>query len=139
VLQVYHLVYNLLQPTQANCITWYIPKACNPGPRLCLKPELIEKYLKDKIGFEGHIGEQDKMCIPCYRSHLAFLHEEKFDSTDSDLRQLVNSFTQQIPPMTNNESRRFAECSYYQNNSACGTRVAQSPCNSITFGSWFLH
>ena len=75
---------------------WYIPKACNPGPRLCPKPELIEKYVKDKIGFEGHIGEQDKMCIPCYRSHLAFLHEEKFDSTDSDLRQLVNSFTQQI-------------------------------------------
>ena len=33
----------------------------------------------------------------CYRSHLAFLSEEKFDSTDSDLRQLVNSLTQQFP------------------------------------------
>jgi len=45
-------------------------------PGLCPKPELIEKYLKDKAGFEGHIREQDKVCIPCYRSHIAFLHEE---------------------------------------------------------------
>jgi len=94
----YHLVYNLLQPTQTNCITCGIfLRHATPGPRLCLKSEVIEKDLKDKTGFEGHIGEQNKVCIPCYRSHLAFLHEEKFDSTDSDLRQLVSSFTQQIP------------------------------------------
>jgi len=36
-------------------------------PRLCPKLELIEKYLKDKTGFEGHIQEQDK----CVSTHSA--------------------------------------------------------------------
>jgi len=55
-----HLVYNMLQPTRTNCITCGISlRHATPGPRLCLKPE---KYLKDKTGFEGHIGEQDKVC-----------------------------------------------------------------------------
>ena len=94
----YHLVYNLLQPTQTNCITCGISlRSATPSPSYCPKPELIEKHLKDNTGFEGHIGAQDKVCFTCYKAHLAILHENKSVSTDTDLRQLVSTFSQQIP------------------------------------------
>ena len=97
----YHLVYNLLQPTQTNCITCGISlRSATPSPRYCmayLKPELIEKHLIDNTGFEGHIGAQDKVCFTGYKAHLAILHENNSVSTDTDLRQLVSTFSQQIP------------------------------------------
>ena len=92
----YHLVYNLL--TQTNCITCGISlRSATPSPRYCPKPELIEKHLKDNTGFEGNIGAQDKVCFTCYKAHLAILQENKSISTDSELRQLVRTFSQQIP------------------------------------------
>ena len=67
----------ILTPHLAQTYPNHSPTSCRTNSHfVCPKPELIEKYLKDKAGFEGHIREQDKVCIPCYRSHITFLHEE---------------------------------------------------------------
>ena len=67
----------ILTPHLALTYPNHCPTSCRTNSHfVCPKPELIEKYLKDKAGFEGHIREQDKACIPCYRSHITFLHEE---------------------------------------------------------------
>ncbi len=73
---------------------WCISKACHP--KYCTQPEVIEKHLKEHTGFEGSIGAQDRVCVPCYKSHLAILQEHRAISTDSDLKQLINTLSQQI-------------------------------------------
>jgi len=47
----YHLVYNLLQPAQTKCITWYIPKACNPWPKVMSKTREVPQ--KTKLGLKA--------------------------------------------------------------------------------------
>ena len=43
----YHSIYNLLQPTQTNCITCGVSlRWAAPSPRCCPNPEVIEKHLK---------------------------------------------------------------------------------------------
>ena len=100
---------------------------CKPCQGYIQNQNSFEKYLEDKAGFEGHIWqEQDKVCIPCYRSHIPFLHEENLIA----LIVIWGSWGQQLHTTNahlwhNNKSGWCAECSYYQNNSICGRRVAQ--------------
>lgn len=47
-------------------------------------------------GFEGEIQSQDRVCLTCYKSHLEILKENKAISTDSDLKQLIDTYCQQI-------------------------------------------
>ena len=89
----YHLVYNLLQPTQTNC------RVCDiclkhTQSRLCPQPDVIEAHLRDTVGFEGHITSADKVCNSCYKSHLVVLQESQTISRDSDLQRLINTFEQ---------------------------------------------
>ena len=65
----YHLIYNILQPPQTNCVTCHISlRHCNSRP--CPKPEIIELHLRENTGFEGHLKAQDKVCYTCYKSHI---------------------------------------------------------------------
>ena len=88
-----------LQPTQTNCITcgaslWWAAS----NSRCCPNPEVIEKHLQENTGFDGHIGPQDKVCNTCYRSHLTIINKsDSATSKDDDLKQLVSTFSHQIP------------------------------------------
>ena len=37
----------------------------------CPKLDVIRKHLKENTGFEGEIHSQDRVCMTCYKSHLA--------------------------------------------------------------------
>ena len=51
--------------TQTNCITCGVSlQWAASSPRCCPNPEVIEKHLKKNTGIDGHIGPQDKVCIP---------------------------------------------------------------------------
>ena len=95
----YHSIYNLLQPTQTNCITCGVSlRWAASSSRCCPNPEVIEKHLQENTGFDGHIGPQDKVCNTCYRSHLTIINKsDSATSTDDDLKQLVSTFSHQIP------------------------------------------
>ena len=96
--QHYHQVYNLLQPTQTNCLNCGMSlRHASPSPRPCPNPVMIEKYLQDNTGFEGNVRAQDKVCFPCYKSFLVILLEHKPTSTDDDLQMLISTYSQQIP------------------------------------------
>lgn len=89
----YHVVYNLLQPTQTNCPTC---GAClkYTHSRPCPNPHSIETYLKEITGFEGKIKPDERVCYTCYKSHLAILQQEKSVSKDSDLLLVINTLKQ---------------------------------------------
>ena len=100
----YHLLYNILQPPQTNCVTCHISLwHCNSRP--CPKPEIIELHLRENTGFEGHLKAQDKVCYICYKSHLVILQPNQMISRDSDLQQLISTCIQQIPPADTIKSR----------------------------------
>ena len=91
----YHLVYKELQSRQTRCKTCGSQlKQTNHRP--CPKPEIIQQHLQEMTGFEGEIQSQDRVCLTCYKSHLEILKENKAISTDSDLKQLIDTYCQQI-------------------------------------------
>ena len=49
--------------------------------------------------FEGEIHSHDCVCLTCYKSHLVILKKNKPISKDSDLKQLIDTYCQQIPCM----------------------------------------
>ena len=68
----YHLIYNLIQPTQTHCITCGISLK-KSNPKVCPNPTVIQKYLEENAGYDSHIAENDKVCYACYRAHLVIL------------------------------------------------------------------
>lgn len=58
-------------------------------PKPCPQPATIEHHLKENTTFEGSIKEGDQVCYACYRSHLFTLQQNKYVSTDYDLKQLI--------------------------------------------------
>ncbi len=57
----------------------------------------VTQYLHDNAGFQGSIGVTDKVCYPCYRSHLFILKQDKARSTDRDLKDLISSIEKNLP------------------------------------------
>jgi len=95
---------------------------------------------KTKLGLKATYGNKTRCVSPVTDHTLPFLHEENLIA----LIVIWGSWGQQFHTTNahlwhNNKSGWCAECSCYQNNSVCGRRVAQRPCNSIAFGAWFLH
>ena len=92
----YHVVYDTLQSRQKRCVTCGTRlKQSNHRP--CPKPDIIQLHLQEMTGFEGEIHSQDRVCLTCYKSHLVILKDNKPTSTDSDLKQLIDTYCQQIP------------------------------------------
>ena len=48
-------------------------------------------------GFEGTIGDHDKVCYRCYKLHLHTLQEEPAISEDSDLQDLITRLLNSLP------------------------------------------
>lgn len=91
----YHLVYNALQSRQKRCATCGSHlKQSNHRP--CPKPDIIQLHLQEMTGFEGEINSHDRICLTCYKSHLVILKKNKPISTDTDLKQLIDTYCQQI-------------------------------------------
>ena len=88
----YHMVYNLVEPTQTHC------KTCGTWLRYanaksCPKPAEIEQYLWENAGFQSTLNDKDKVCYVCYRSHLVILQHSTSISKDSDLRELISGLS----------------------------------------------
>ena len=86
----YYTVYNALQARQSNCRT------CGRRLRLgndrpCPQPEQIQSYLNEHTDFTGSIVSSDRVCLVCYKSHMAVLKESMRMSTDAELKLLVDS------------------------------------------------
>ena len=90
----YHLLYNTYLPTQTNCITCGISLK-HAKPRPCPDPTAIQGYLKINTGFDSEILPTDKVCNTCYKAHLTMLQEIRTISTDSDLKHLIKTYSQQ--------------------------------------------
>jgi len=96
----YRIVYSTLQ--HRRCATCGVRLRGN-NHRPCPKPDAIQQHLKGRTGFEGEIILycQNRVCMSCYKSHLLVLKEpEQTISRDNDLQQLIDTYTQQIPPMS---------------------------------------
>ena len=92
----YHLIYNLVQPTQTHCVTCGTSLK-HSSPKVCPQPEVIEKHLRDNTDYDGHINNHDKVCYACYRAHLVILKRgDDIASSDSHLQQLIMTLSQQI-------------------------------------------
>ena len=94
----YHVVYGELQSRQKRCVTCG-SRLKQSNHRPCPKPDVIQVHLQDMTGFEGEIHSHDRVCLTCYKSHLVILKENKPISKDSDLKQLIDTYCQQIPCM----------------------------------------
>ena len=90
----YYLIYNSLQlfPTCVTCRTHLKPTSARP----CPNPSTIERYLKETTNFEGSITEGDKVCYPCYKSHLVLLKQTKPARTDDELESIIHVTNQKI-------------------------------------------
>jgi hypothetical protein len=44
---------------------------------------------RKKAGYEGTLGENDRVCFSCYKSHLHILKHTQNVSTDSDLKEFI--------------------------------------------------
>ena len=55
-----------------------------------------ERYLKETTNFEGSITEGDKVCYPCYKSHLVLLKQTKSASTDDELESIIHVTNQKL-------------------------------------------
>ena len=88
----YHKVYNSLVPTQKNCTTCNISlKHSNSRP--CPQPDVIMNHLRVHTSFNGNIKEHDKVCCACYRSQLFIIQKNSIISNDSDLEQLIKTYS----------------------------------------------
>ncbi len=92
----YHLVYNLLQPTQTHCITCGTSLK-HSNPKVCPKPTAIQHYLAENTHYDGCIMENDKVCYVCYRAQLVILKQIDGGQTPStDLASIVNTLAQEV-------------------------------------------
>ena len=94
----YNMAYKLAFPTQTNWVTCGVSLR-NSNPKPCPSPKLVEEHLKASPGFEGNIGEHDKVCYSCCRSHLVIIQANRSVSNNSDLESLVKGLQ---PPSTVN-------------------------------------
>ena len=92
----YHLVYKLIQPSKLNCTTCNTPLKYT-SHRMCPNPTMVEEYLRQHTGYEGHIEESDRVCYICYKSHLVIIQQSTPRSIDSDLEQLIHHLSQDFP------------------------------------------
>ena len=93
----YHLIYNLVQPTQTHCVTCGTSLK-HSSPKVCPQPKVVEKHLRENTDYDGHINDHDKVCYACYRAHLVILkRDDNITSTDSHLQELIINLSQQIP------------------------------------------
>lgn len=93
----YHLVYNLLNPPrQMNCAVCSLSFK-HTQYRSCPQPDTIERHLRETIGFDKHIGPEDKICYSCYKSHLVILQECK-NARDSDLAGILSNIPGETIP-----------------------------------------
>ena len=86
----YHAVYDAQDTRQRNCRT------CGRRLRLgsdrpCPHPEVVQAYLHETTDFIGDIAKSDRVCLTCYKSHLALTKQTDCASRDDDLRPLVES------------------------------------------------
>ena len=86
----YHAVYDAQDTRQRNCRT------CGRRLRLgsdrpCPHPEVVQAYLHETTDFTGDIAKSDRVCLTCYKSHLALTKQTDCASRDDDLRPLVES------------------------------------------------
>ena len=90
----YYLIYNTLQPfpTCVTCQT--LLKSTNT--RSCLNPSIIQRYLRETTNFEGSITEGDKVCYPCYKSHIVLLKQTIPASTNDKLESIICVTNQKI-------------------------------------------
>ncbi len=63
----YHLVYKSVQCHQTHCVTCSTSLK-HSNPKSCPQPAVIEKYLQENTGYDGHITDHDKVCYACYRA-----------------------------------------------------------------------
>jgi hypothetical protein len=92
----YHLIYNLVQPTQTHCVTCGTSLK-HSSPKVCPQPEVVEKHLRENTDFDGHINDHDKVCYACYRAQLVILKgDDNVTSSDSHLKELLINLSQQI-------------------------------------------
>jgi len=116
----YHLVYNALQSRQKCCVTCGSQlKLTNHRP--CPKPDIIQLHLQERTGFEGEIHSQDRVFLTCYKSHLVILKENQPISTDSALKQLIDTYWRFRRPLnrhciihTGNQSTSARPCIHLQ-------------------------
>ena len=95
---------------QTNCVTCGVSLK-NSNPKTCPLPKVVEEHLKASTGFEGNIGENDKVCYSCYRSHLVIIQKNRSVSNDSDLESLIK---QLHPPSTVNSFNDAIEATMLQ-------------------------
>ena len=92
----YHLVYNMLQPTQTHCVTCDVSLR-HSKTKPCPEPEIIKKYLHDNASYDGDINEHDKVCYACYRAHLVILKQkDKLISSEADLKDIITTLSSQV-------------------------------------------
>ncbi len=94
----YHLIYNVLQPTQINCPTCGLDLR-KSTVRSCPDPQRFQQYLAENTGFEGELTEGAKVCFTCYKSQLHMLKGAKLVSTDGDLLDLISALKTSLPPI----------------------------------------
>ena len=86
----YHKVYDALQTRKNMCRTW--GRRLRLGnDRPCPQPQIIQSYLYEYTDFTVDIVNSDRVCLVCYKSHLAILKEDKPVSRDDELKSLVDS------------------------------------------------
>jgi hypothetical protein len=91
----YNIIYKFKLPLQRYCAT------CNISLRYttfrpCTQPTTVQRLLKEKTEFTGHLTSKDLVCYACYKSHLQSLIQHSDSSvntvsTDADLQQLILS------------------------------------------------
>lgn len=120
----YHLVYNSIHPTQFNCVTCGLSLR-NSTSKLCPDPVTVTEHLRDNVGFQGSIRLNDKVCYPCYKSHLFILKQNKSQSTDRDLKELIDSIEQKIPTTIKSTSD-LIEVAYHKVAAVVGRELLES-------------
>lgn len=91
----YQLIYNIHNPwqTKINCATCGISLHRIKG-RLCPSPEVVEALLNEMTEYDYKISKDDKVCLTCYKSHLALLNN---DTAVNDLASSIAALTEEIP------------------------------------------
>ena len=80
----YHLLYNTLQ---TRCYTCQATLRNGSRIRTCPDAKLIQQYLADKIGFDGTIPDDARVCTSCYKTQLLILKEAP-KSTDTTVTNM---------------------------------------------------